>query len=70
VHALEQHTPSTQTLELHSLAVLQVSPGCFLVTQAPAAQYWFALQSPSDEQLFVPPTHSVPEHVEPTGHVI
>jgi hypothetical protein len=70
VQALEQHMPSTQMLELHSLAMLHVVPVCFFRTQAPAAQYWFTLQSPSDEQVFAPPEQIVPTHFDPVGHVI
>ena len=57
-------------LELHSLAMLHVSPGCFFSAQAPAAQYSFTLQSPSDAQVFAPPAQSVPAHLDPFGQVI
>jgi hypothetical protein len=64
-----QHTPSTQLLDSHSLAVLQIAPAVSFPTHVPAAQYWLLLQSPSAVQVFGPPLQSLSTQVDPVGQV-
>jgi hypothetical protein len=51
VHALSQHTPSTQIADWHWSGALQFAPFCSKSSQTPAAQYLPLWQSVELAQL-------------------